>query len=251
MVPKRRSEPKQRWLLLIHQLPPEPAYLRVKVRRRLRKLGAIALKNSVYVLPDTDSHLEDFQWLASEIVGDGGEATICSAVFLSGTMNEVGGRLDKRGAESAEGTPKRATAPRGAVWVTRRDVFVDRMASAWLIRRFIDPTARFRFVDQKKHRARRGELRFDMYGGEFTHVGDRCTFETLLDHFGLARDNGLRAVAEVVHDLDLKDDKFDRPQAAGILTVLEGIAASTGNDARRLQESSKVFESLYRRLSTT
>src|SRR5829696_4743583 len=74
----------RRWLLLIHHLPPKPDYLRVKVRRRLERIGALPVKSSVYVLPLRDETLEDFQWLAREIAADGGEATVCSASFLAG-----------------------------------------------------------------------------------------------------------------------------------------------------------------------
>ena len=219
------------------------------MRRRLEKLGAVALKNSVYVLPETESHVEDLQWLANEIVGDGGEATICRAVFLTGTTDE---RLSERlrAGSSHPGTDLSSAPfarPRGAVWVTRRNVFVDRMASAWLIRRFIDTRARFRFVTQHGYRARNGELRFDMFGGEFTHVGDRCTFETLLHRFDLADDAALRAIGEVVHDLDLKDDRFARPETAGVRAILEGIAASTPRDADRLTRSASLFDGLYGR----
>src|SRR5688500_17930825 len=76
-----------RWLLLIHQLPPDPAYLRVKVRRRLQRLGAVPLKNSVYVLPRRDDALEDFHWLAGEIRTEGGEATVCEAALLGGVTD--------------------------------------------------------------------------------------------------------------------------------------------------------------------
>src|SRR5262245_5695160 len=76
------------WLLLIHRLPPKPDYLRVKVRRRLHAIGAVALKNSVYVLRNRDESLEDFQWLARAIEEEGGEATVCEATFIEGISNE-------------------------------------------------------------------------------------------------------------------------------------------------------------------
>ena len=78
----RGSEP--RWLLLIHQIPPKPAYLRVKVGRRLQALGAVAIKNSVYALPRGEQAMEDFQWVRREIVAGGGEATVCEALFVEG-----------------------------------------------------------------------------------------------------------------------------------------------------------------------
>jgi len=73
-----------RWLLLIHQIPPKPAYLRVKVGRRLQRLGSVALKNSVYVLPKSSQSVEDFHWIARQIVDDGGDATVCAAQFVEG-----------------------------------------------------------------------------------------------------------------------------------------------------------------------
>ena len=243
---------KRRWLLLIHQLPPEPAYIRVKVRRRLHKLGAVALKSSVYVLPESDQHLEDFQWLASEIVGDGGEATICSASFIAGTSDRDIDLL-LAGAEqpTARAVPLPALPPTGTVWVTRGNVFVDRMASAWLIRRFIDPSARFKFVSRRGARPRRGEVRFDMYGGEFTHQGDRCTFEMLLERFQLGGSRALRTIGEIVHDLDLKDEKFRRPETPGVLAVLQGIVASVPRDADRLARAAAMFDGLHDRFSTS
>lgn len=242
--------PAGEWLLLIHQIPPAPAYLRVKVRRRLHRLGAVALKNTVYVLPATDAHLEDLQWLASEIIGDGGDAAICVARFISGPSDAELART-RAGGDKAAAAPSGAASarPRGAIWVTRKDVFVDRMASAWLIKRFIDPAARFRFVEQA--RARRGsrEIRFDMYGGEYTHAGDRCTFETLIEAFGMS-DDRLTPIAQIVHDIDLKDGKFGRPETPGIAAVLQGIKSGTPRDAQRLERAALVFDGLYERLGS-
>src|SRR5262249_7009043 len=80
------SEP--RWLLLIHQVPPKPAYFRVKVWRRLQRLGAVAIKNSVYVLPRTEQTYEDFEWVMREIIEGGGDASICEARFVEGLSDE-------------------------------------------------------------------------------------------------------------------------------------------------------------------
>ena len=143
--------------------------------------------------------------------------------------------------------PSAATAKseyRGRVWVTRSGIFVDRIASAWLIRRFIDRDARFKFVPESKTRRHSNELRFDMFEGEFTHVGDRCTFEVLLDRFALS-DAALQAIGEIVHDIDLKDDKFRRDDAAGIERVLSGIAAANSDDTARLERGSQLFDDLY------
>ena len=133
---------------------------------------------------------------------------------------------------------------RGRTWVTRQGVFVDRIASAWLIRRFIDPEAGFKFVPAKGYQPASGELRFDMFEAEFTHQGDRCTFEVLLEQAGLD-DPALRAIAEIVHDIDLKDAKFGRDEAAGIASLIAGVARAHPKDEERLAQGVALFENLY------
>src|SRR5262249_45585302 len=133
---------------------------------------------------------------------------------------------------------------RGRTWVTRQGVYVDRIASAWLIRRFIDPEARFKFVSGKGYRPGEGELRFDMFEAEFTHEGDKCTFEVLLERAAL-KDAALRAIAEIVHDIDLKDDKFSRTEVAGIRTLIDGIAGTAKDDSDRIARGAEVFNNLY------
>ncbi len=133
---------------------------------------------------------------------------------------------------------------RNRTWVTREGVYADRIASAWLIRRFIDPEARFKFVSGKGYRPQEGELRFDMFEAEFTHEGDKCTFEVLLERAGL-KDSALRAIAEIIHDIDLKDDKFGRTEVAGIRTLIDGIRVSTNDDARRIERGAEAFNDLY------
>ena len=309
------------WLLLIHQIPPKPDYLRVKIGRRLQRVGAVPVKNSVYVLPDVAQAYEDFQWIRTEIIDGGGDASICRADFVDGLTSdqlrhmfrsarnadyaEIAAaarelwaairrrdaasrparpdddlaRLQKRfaavaaldffaaperrmaeealGVAEAELRPVAASTSariadrsgyRSRTWVTRADVFVDRMASAWLIHRFIDPAARFKFVADDGYRPSKGELRFDMFEGEFTHEGERCTFETLLERFAMD-DDALRSIAEVVHDIDLKDGKFAREDAAGIERVIAGIAASNPDDAARLERGYQLFDDLYALLS--
>ncbi|HEY3933760.1 MAG TPA: chromate resistance protein ChrB domain-containing protein [Gemmatimonadales bacterium] len=99
----------------------------------------------------------------------------------------------------------------GRRWVTREDVGIDRMASALLIVRFIDPQASFAFGRPRGHKPHRGELRFDMFQAEYTHIGEDCTFQTLARRFGLA-DPAIRAIGEIVHDIDCKDERFGRPE---------------------------------------
>jgi hypothetical protein len=305
-----------RWLVLVHQIPPRPNYLRVKIGRRLQALGAVALKNSVYVLPRGEQALEDFQWVRREIVAGRGEATIGEARFLEGhsdgdvealfqaarekdysslareareldrtvtrgrgasleSSRAILGRLRKRLSEvqaidffeaskrkavknllaGVEGRlpPARTAAPaapfparglRSRTWVTRSGIHVDRMASAWLIRRFVDRQARFKFVPGHAYAPRRDELRFDMSEAEFTHDGDRCTFEVLVRHFG-SKEPALGHLGEIVHDIDLKDGKFARPEAPGLERLIAGIVMRHAGDAARLKEASAFFDSLY------
>jgi hypothetical protein len=160
--------------------------------------------------------------------------------------------LEERVAEPATAEPPEAASReiqalqnlRGRTWVTRQGVFVDRIASAWLIRRFIDPEARFKFVPAKGYQPAPGELRFDMFEAEFTHQGDRCTFEVLLEQAGLD-DPALRAIAEIVHDIDLKDAKFGRDEAAGIASLIAGMARAHPKDEERLAQGVVLFENLY------
>ncbi len=236
-----------RWLLLIHHLPPTPHYLRVKVRRRLARIGAVALKNSVYALPATEAAAEDCEWLCREIEAAGGTALLCESRLLRGvTDRELAIRLGKvRPARRRAATPRSpAKILPGTIWVTRVDVHADRIASAWLIRRFIDPKARFRFVPARGYVPRRGELRFDMYDAEFTHEGDRCTFEVLVARFCPA-DRVLTRLAEVIHDIDCKDAKFKRRETAGVRRRLEHLIATTTTDRARLRQGIVLFDALY------
>ena len=133
----------------------------------------------------------------------------------------------------------------GRVWVTRRGVRVDRIASAWLIRRWIDADARFKFVPSKGYEPLDGEIRFDMFDAEFTHQGDLCTFEVLARQVR-PDDAALASIGEIVHDIDLKDVKFGRPETEGVANLLAGIVAGTDDDERRLERGGDMFENLYR-----
>lgn len=134
--------------------------------------------------------------------------------------------------------------PRGATWVTRTGVHVDRIASAWLIRRFIDPQARLKFVPSKGYAPLSGELRFDMFEAELTHVGDRCTFEVLLERMGLD-DPALAAIGEIIHDLDLRDDKFGRDETAGVRSAIDGICTAARDDEQRIAAASPMLDGIY------
>jgi hypothetical protein len=320
-VPEPVQDPpaESRWLLLIHRIPPKPGYERVKMWRRLAGIGSVTIKSAVYVLPRNDQAIEDFKWIAQEIVKAGGDATICAAHFVDGlTDSEVIGLFnsarDEEYAAIAEeadrvasaapdgrdsvdddrpalestlerlrrrlginnkldffGAPKRSGAeaallrlqsglrgpsttmtslgtPAGRcesrTWVTRSGIHVDRIASAWLILRFIDRNATFRFVVEKGYVHQAVELRFDMFNGEFTHEGDRCTFEVLVARFGLD-DPALRAIAEIVHDVDLKESKFGRPETAGFESLIAGIAHSHKRDEDRLARGAAMLDDFY------
>lgn len=241
--------------MLMHQLRPRPDYFRVKIWRRLRAIGAVPLKNAAYVLPNTAEAREDFEWLFREIVAGDGEATLCEVNLLAGMTDEEvnmliahashGDRSSQADRERRRGIPRFNSRPHGAMWVTRRNVHVDRIASAWLIRRFIDGDARFKFVKPVGYRRAKGELRFDMYDAEFTHVGASCTFEVLIRAFHLSRDKALAAVAELVHDIDCKDDAFGRSETRETADALEKLYSSHASDEARLEHGGVLFENLY------
>ena len=165
---------------------------------------------------------------------------------VEGLIAELEAELVKDKAMTKE--PKKPAEPselKGRTWVTRRDVHVDRIACSWLIRRFIDSDAIIRFVAGKGYVPKTGELRFDMFEGEITHEGDRCSFEVLLNRAGIA-DPALQAIAEIVHDIDLKDGKFSREETTGIASLIAGIAMANESDEQRIAEGAAVFDNLYR-----
>lgn len=130
-------------------------------------------------------------------------------------------------------------------WVTRRGVHVDRIACAWLIRRFIDPNAAFKFVDGRSYEAIEGELRFDMADAEFTHEGDRCSFETIVLRAKLDSDPALVAIAEIIHDLDIADGKFNRPETPGLGAMLSGVCAANDEDLDRIAKGGDALDQFH------
>ncbi|HEY3221943.1 MAG TPA: chromate resistance protein ChrB domain-containing protein [Gemmatimonadales bacterium] len=141
--------------------------------------------------------------------------------------------------KAARGKPAPRT--QGRTWITRPDVHADRIASAWLIKRFIDQKARFVFAAAP----REGAVSFDMFGGDYTHEGDRCTFETLLQRFGLEQDGVLRAIAEMVHDVDVKDGKFGRAETPGFERLIAGIVKRNARDEARITRGAELLNDLY------
>lgn len=176
--------------------------------------------------------------------------------FSSGAGVETGKRITALAAELAElsggGTersagvaPRKAGDYRGRTWVTRKRPFVDRMASAWLVRRFIDKDAAFAFVEESEAGGLPpGPVTYDVRGGEFTHVGDLCTFEVLIKSFGL-KDKALKSVAGLVHELDVKDARYGAPEARGVEEILAGIRKTAADDKDALEKGMAVFEMLY------
>jgi hypothetical protein len=305
-----------RWLLLAHQLPTRPSRIRVKVWRRLQQVGAVPTRNSVYVLPNTDQCREDFEWIRSEIVALGGEATVFAAEVLSdGGSEDIVAAFKEtrereyraltreadaalRQARTRAGTPKAspperqrmlrrlrdrfdaiermdfcaaaardeaaaalsalernwaapaiagpAPAPRLRAadfrrrrWVTRPRPGVDRMASAWLIRRFIDADAAFAFVDRPGPR----DVSFDMYGDEFGHHGAMCTFETLAARFGIA-DPVVVHLGRIVHDLDMKEARYAPAEAPAVARLVEGLRRLHQDDGVLLERGIEMFDAL-------
>ena len=117
---------------------------------------------------------------------------------------------------------------------------------AWLIKQFVDKHPRFYFVAEGETVP--NAIPFDMFGAEFTHHGEDCTFETMLKRFGLSEVKGLRELGEIVHDVDLKDDKFQRLEAAGVNAVINGLSETCPDDRKRLQQATVIFDSLFRLL---
>ena len=134
---------------------------------------------------------------------------------------------------------------RKKLWITRKAPFVDRIASAWLIKRFIDKAASFDFMDEKEIKGLRDNVvTFDIRGGEFTHDGDMCTFEVILKAFGL-KDKALKKMAEIVHELDVKDDRYKNLESRGIEELLRGLIKTAKGDTEILEKGMAVFEMLY------
>lgn len=308
-----------RWLLFIMQLPTRPAAPRIKLWRRLQQIGSVALRGSVYVLPDTAQAREDFEWLRTEVTAAGGQVSILSARAVTSdehaaivkafqdarsqdftalavsvgrvaATRKVLSQSERRGAERAlraaqqrfveleaidfGGSPERdrsvaaisALASRLApperqdamaatrdhlattdfqrrTWVTRPRPGVDRMSSAWLIRRFVDPNARFEFRTSPPG-PRTREVPFDMFGVEFGHDGERCTFEVLARRFGID-DAAVKRIGEIVHDVDLKDSRYRHAESAFVHELVEGLRRAHSDDHSLLEHGMTMFGGLY------
>ena len=294
------------WLLLLYSLPTKRNTERVAVWRRFKKIGALQLTTSTYLLPDQPTHHEHFQWLAKLIRDSGGEATLIRVREIEGLSNEKlvemfddardreyavlskalralerskkarandADELDRltrqfraiRGTDFFESTrgqeieirlrkieemsqakgafPKIDPASyRGRTWLTRPRPEIDRVGSAWLIRKFIDPEAQFGFGRHVS--AEPGAVSFDMLEAEFSHVGEDCTFETLTKRF-VIRDKAVQKIGEMIHDADLEDDKFQRTECVGIDRILKGCAKEGLPYEEILRRGFECFDALY------
>lgn len=297
--------------------------MRVKTWRRLQQLGAVAIRNAVYVLPDSPQAREDFEWMKAEILANKGEASVFAADTIdtltdddilaafradrersfkaireeaqglkrerarAGAMKGTNLRRLQRavrqlrdrfarvaatdffGASGREetsaalaklerdvaGPPPFVAEPsnggdllppadyRGRTWVTRPRPGIDRSGSAWLIRRFIDPGARFAFGDEPPASSK--VVPFDMYDVEFSHHGERCTFEVLALRFRVT-DPAVRRLGRLVHDLDLKETRYNVPEAATVGRLIDGLRHVYPCDEDLLEQGIVLFEALYR-----
>ena len=295
------------WLLLLFSLPTNRNTERVAVWRRLKKMGAVQIKTSTYLLPDEPAQYEQFQWLAQQIRDYGGDSTLVRAQEIEGLTKEkvvslfntardkeyvdlrkaLQGFISRGRKSNAEfaaaelerltkqfrelrqidffDSPRghdvamllrRAEGPRrsaklqtldvrqyrGKTWLTRPRPEIDRVGSAWLISKFIDPKARFVFAPTA--RAVPEAIPFDMLDAEFSHHGNCCTFETLVKRFAIS-DKALTKIGEMIHDADLDDAKFQRVECVGIDRVLKGWAKEGLPDEEILRRGFDCFDALY------
>jgi hypothetical protein len=302
----KQNELKPPWILLVFSLARKGASLRVTVWRKLQRYGTLPLGNSGYFLPNTDGNRERFEWLATAVRTEGGEASVlevqsidnCSFAQMKQRFSDARAGdyrellKDLRNPASAKrssriprlrqrfqdivsidffGSPLRKQVEqalnslqtsktksvlpeianvspaeyRNRVWVTRPRPGIDRVTSAWLIRKFVDPKAKFTFAPEDKKPAK--AVPFDMYEGGFGHRGEDCTFETLLKVFHI-REKKVLVMAEVVHDADLFDEKFGRKEGFGIDEVLKGWAREGLSDQELLKRGIELTDGLYKSL---
>ncbi len=306
------------WLLFIANLPVLNQTLRMRVWRSLKASGAGTLRDSVYVLPISDTAREVFERQQQEIQGGGGTAYILElageagssqgnslrALFdrtpdyqaIAATLQALRGELakldesearrrlaaarrevaalaavdffpgeantqieaaitDAESALTAQFSPEEPHSAkgkilrldrkdyRGRIWATRQRLWIDRVCSAWLIRRFIDPKAKFIWLKSPKDCPKRA-LGFDFDGAPFTHVDSKVTFEVLVASFGLHTDPALRRLAALVHYLDVGG--IPVPEAAGFAAIVLGTRTLQPDDDALLKNVSPVLDSLYR-----
>ncbi|MHC4357186.1 MAG: chromate resistance protein ChrB domain-containing protein [Planctomycetota bacterium] len=314
----------RQWLLFIYSLPLEASKERVRLWRKLKQLGSVALKNSVYILPHTETFYENFQWLKQEVQTVRGEATLLKVNHIEDVSNaeivelftnerdkdytqiisdceglirrlkklpqkessieqdilfkefqKIRQRLKLVGEIDLFNAPLRTQANRlleqcekkikgnirgrkgkmlltltkknfaNRKWVTRPRPHVDRLASAWLITKFIDPKAEFIFASEKERP--KGATPFDMLGAELSHHSEDGTFETIVKAFAI-KDKTVWEIAKIVHDVDLRDGKYGMQEAKGIELILRGLMQTLKDDQSLFEAGISLFETLYQGL---
>jgi hypothetical protein len=306
------------WLVFSYSLSGLTSSSRVAVWRKLGRLGAIAPKAGVYVLPDKEECFESFQWLAQEVQHFKGEAVVMRVnkfeglsdaqlvklfqearkddyeaidseldnferdihmkgkaikpsqlidmlkkihnhfseinqidFFNSHRASNVRTRLNKIERSLSSSVQVSFKIPKASIqqyrkkrWVTRPRPHVDRLACAWLIRRFINPKAVIRYSDTVKQ----DEIAFDMKGVAFGHQGNLCSFETMIHAFNF-KDARLQTMGEIIHAIDLKDGHYVYPEAEGITAILNGWRLTDFSDSQLESHGISLFEGLYQSLS--
>ncbi len=170
---------------------------------------------------------------------------------LRGTLEQIANHITSPRLRRESPAPLKRYSPKAfqqKVWATRENIHIDRLCSAWLIRRFIDPQATFVFAPESN--LPKDAIPFDVFGAEFSHHGEDCTFETLLKSFGL-KDKALIAIAEIVHDIDIKDHKFGHLESAGLDAVVRALSNTLKDDHKVLEIGSGILDALYSYFSST
>lgn len=214
----------------------ERVLARVTATRRPRGTRAPAVSRLVEAFRGRLAALERIDFFGS--AGRDRAATLVAQLEARARPSQHAAGLATAGATDVTSYTRRS-------WVTRPRPGVDRMGSAWLIRRFIDAEARFAFAVDRESLPAADAIPFDMFGVEFSHQGEGCTFETLCTVFGIT-DPAVARIGQIVHDLDLKDGRFGAPDAGTVGTLIEGLQLTTAEDDLLLEHGITLFESLYR-----